>query len=198
MMNYPNISFENMEEPHMQQCFFRALHHFPELKKRRITIRKKDTGGATMNAQPFVNLDLFRRKKRQYLIGVNPIIKVDNETQIEDVPEDALTGWFAHELGHVIDYLDRSGWDLLYFGLMYWTSEHFRIGAERKADVHAIGHGCSDYILSTKKFILEHSDLSNAYKTRIEKYYLSPEELTMMVDTPDDEKAKIDEIRIWK
>jgi hypothetical protein len=196
-MTNDNIVFLRIDDTHVRRCFFRALHYFPELQEREITIVKKNTGGATMNARPRVNWNLFRKRHRQYLIGVNPVIKVNNETPIEAVPEKALTGWFAHELGHIIDYLDRGGWDLLRFGALYWISDHFRIGAERKADIHAIGHGCADYILATKKYILEHSDLSNAYKTRIEKYYMSPEELTLMRDTEDDDRAKTDEIRIW-
>jgi hypothetical protein len=39
-----------------------------------------------------------------------------------------------------------------------------------------------DYILKTKDFILNHAEISDKYKARIKKFYLSPEELMEMVE----------------
>jgi len=197
-MHFSDISFENITTEHLRRSFYVALKYFPGLHDRIIIIRKKDTGGATMTARPVVNRFLFYKRKRHFLISINPIIKVDDKTPIEAVPEKVLTGWFAHELGHIVDYLDRSGWDLIRFGIYYSLSETFRIGAERKADVYAIGHGCADYILTTKKYILEHSDISNAYKTRIEKYYMSPDELAIMLNEQAHEAVQMDDVEFWK
>jgi hypothetical protein len=36
--------------------------------------------------------------------------------------------------------------------------------------------------MAIKKYILEQSTLPNRYKERIDRYYLSPEEVAMMVD----------------
>lgn len=151
-----------------------------------------------MNARPIFNRYFFNKKNRAYLIGVSPIIKVDEHTRIEDVPEKPLVGWFVHELGHIMDYLDRSGWNLIKFGLSYIISGTFRMGAERKADVYAIGQGCSDYILATKKYILEHSNLSNRYKTRIERYYMSLDELGLLIEKEVGKKAQLDDIQFLK
>lgn len=197
-MQFSDISFKNITTEQLRRSFYIALHYFPELHERVIIIRKKDTGGATMTARPMVNRFLFNKKKRHFIISINPIIKVDEKTSVEAVPEKVLSGWFAHELGHIVDYLDRSGWDLIRFGIYYWLSETFRIGAERKADVYAIGHGCADYIMGTKKFILEHSDLSNVYKKRIEKYYMSPDELAIMLNKEADEAVQMDNVEFWK
>jgi len=185
--------FYNIESEKIKNCFFKALNYFPELQERRISVYKRSTGGATMNARPEFDFHFFSKKKRGFAIGVSSVVKVDNVTPIIEVPEDVLIGWFCHELGHLIDYLKRSGWNLLRFGLFYTTSESFRVGAERRADIFAIGHGCADYVLATKKYILEHSDLSNEYKTRIERYYLSPEELALMIQ--ENGKGRLDEVQ---
>ncbi len=185
--------FYNIENEYIKDCFCKALAFFPELQRRRITVYQRSTGGATMNARPEFDYHFFSKKNRGFAIGVNSIVKVDDVTPIEEVPEQVLIGWFAHELGHLVDYLDRSGWNLLLFGFLYFTSDAFRTGAERRADVFAIGHDCADYILATKKYILEHSNLSDVYKSRIERYYLSPEELALMIQ--EDAHGKLDEIR---
>jgi len=187
------VRFYNIESEFIKSCFFKALAFYPDLQDRRIAVYQRSTGGATMNARPEFNYHFFNKKKRGYAIGVNPVVKVDNVTPIEEVPEQVLIGWFMHELGHLMDYLDRSGWNLLRFGLLYLTSGSFRMGAERRADLFALGQGCADYILAIKKYILEHSDLSDAYKNRIERYYLSPEELALMIQ--EDADGKLDEIQ---
>jgi len=198
-MRYPNISFVNITGNYLCHCFHNALHHFPKLQECHIRIHKRDTGGATMNARPIFNWKFFDKKQREFVIGVNPVIAVDEKTPIEEVPEDVLIGWFAHELGHIIDYSNRSGWNLLRFGISYLTSHTFRMGAERKADIYAIGHGCGKFILNTKKYILEHSNLSNRYKTRIERYYMSPEELSLtLAEEEVNQQIKLDEIHFFE
>lgn len=174
----------------------RALQHFPTLQDRHIKVKMRDTGGSTMHARPRLNIHFFNRPKRQFIIGINPVIRVDEKTRIEEIPREVLVGWFAHELGHVMDYLNRSGWDLLRFGVLYKISENFRIGAERKADLFAMENGCASYIMETKKFIIEHSDLSNVYKAQIERYYISPEELTIILE--EQTNIRIDDADIFK
>lgn len=38
------------------------------------------------------------------------------------------------------------------------------------------------YILKTKDFILNNADVSEVYKKRIKRYYLSPEEIMVLVE----------------
>lgn len=66
-----------------------------------------------------------------------------------------MIGWIGHELGHVMDYQERSGLNLLVFGIKYLTSNGFIKEAERAADTFAVNHGMSDYILATKDFIFK-------------------------------------------
>src|SRR5690606_41261583 len=95
----------------------------------------------------------------------------------------------GHELGHIVDYRNKSAFGLMIFGFRYVTSENYIIDAERVADTYAVEHGMGNYILKTKNFILNHTDLSESYKNRIKRLYLSPEEIVVLVnELESDEK----------
>ena len=81
-----------------------------------------------------------------------------------------------------MDYRNRSGINLFWFGVRYLTSHNYIREAERAADTYAVNHGLGDYIIATKDFILNQSNLSENYKNRIKKLYLSQEEIVELVD----------------
>jgi hypothetical protein len=136
-----------------------------------------------MQAQPKFS-GIFRNKKnRSYFVMISESFQIENESfSISEVPSDVLIGWIGHELGHIMDYQERSGFNLIQFGIGYLTSHKFIKKAERAADTFAVGHGMGDYILATKDFILNHAHLSKVYKDRIRKLYLSPEEILLLVE----------------
>ncbi|MDA8886071.1 hypothetical protein OAD66_04860 [Bacteroidia bacterium] len=53
------------------------------------------------------------------------------------IPSDVMIGWLGHELGHVLDYKERSYWNLMWFGILYYFSKSFFIKAEITADKNA-------------------------------------------------------------
>lgn len=164
-----------------------ALSYFPQLKKVKITFKFKDEiKKSTMQAQPKWT-DVFKSKNnRQYFILISKKIKIENEVyRTADLPDDVLIGWLGHELGHIMDYKNRSSLDLLFFGIKYLFLNRSIVKAERTADYFAILQGMEKYILATKAFILENSSISERYRTRIIKYYLSPEEIMEMVEQRD-------------
>ena len=85
-------------------------------------------------------------------------------------------------MGHIMDYRDRSGFNLLIFGVRYLLSNKHIREAERAADTYAVNRGMGEYILATKDFILTHAHLSDVYKARIKRLYLSPEEIMELVE----------------
>ena len=101
----------------------------------------------------------------------------DKLQPIENLPKGVLMGWFAHELGHIVDYLERSSINLTGFGLKYITSNKFVTKAERTADVHAVAHGFADQLIATKKYILNQAGFSKEYKQRIDDLYPSTKEI---------------------
>lgn len=172
-----------------------ALSYYPQLADITIDIRfKKDIKKSTMQAQPIFK-DLFKsRSKRGYVIFISKKIKITNsEFSTKFIPSNIIIGWLGHELGHVCDYQNRSAFGLMIFGFKYLFSDRFLKEAERAADTFAIKNGMFEYILATKNFILDHADIPDTYKNRIKKYYLSPEEIMILVDEQQ-EKLEDDEV----
>jgi len=161
-----------------------ALSHYPELRETPIEFKfKKKIRKSFMQAQPKFSGLFVDKKNRSYLINISESFHIENEEfEISEIPSEVLTGWIGHELGHVMDYQERSGFNLLSFGIKYLTSSGFIKEAERAADTFAVNHGMGDYILATKDFILNHAHLSKLYKDRIKRLYLSPDEILMLVE----------------
>ena len=118
----------------------KALSFYPELKDTPIIFRfKKPNGKTIMSAQPVVKTMFGLLVQRAYYVNISRHIKLGSDSLlIEDLPEDVLIGWLGHELGHVMDYHQRSVVGMIWFGLNYWLSKPFVKGAERVADEFAV------------------------------------------------------------
>ncbi|TQO36107.1 hypothetical protein GQ41_0675 [Arenibacter algicola] len=162
----------------------KALSFYPELTKNKIEFRfRKNIKKSTMQARPTFQSLFKKRRNRTYVVLISETFKIsDKEFTTKDIPSDILIGWIGHELGHIMDYQNRSKINLISFGLKYLFSERFIVEAERAADTYAVAQGMEKYILGTKNFILNHSDIATSYKNRIKKYYLSPEEIMVLVE----------------
>jgi len=162
-----------------------ALSHYPELKDTPIEFRfKKNIKKSFMQAQPKVNSLLKSKKNRGYLVFINEKFTIEDEVfDITAVPSEVLIGWIGHELGHIMDYRERSALDLVWFGVKYLTSKNYIREAEKAADTYAVNHGLGEEIIATKNFIINHSKLSDTYKSRIQDLYLSPEEIMVLIDS---------------
>ena len=185
MKQKDNLKFSNKIVPDaIWREAYVALSHYPELKDVPIEFRfKKNIKKSFMQAQPKLGGIFKKRKNREYLIFINEKFTIDDEVfDVTNVPSEVLTGWIGHELGHVMDYLDRSGAELLWFGIKYVTSKNYIREAERAADTYAVNHGLGEQIIATKNFILNHSRLSDSYKNRIQELYLSPDEIMVLID----------------
>lgn len=171
----------------------KALSFYPNLEDVEIEIRfKKEIKKSTMQAQPQLGSLLKGKKGRRYVIFISKKVKISNsEFSTKLIPSDVIIGWLGHELGHVCDYQNRTSFGLVIFGFKYLFSEKFIKEAERNADSFAIIHGMEDYIIATKNFILDNANISDSYKNRIKRYYLSPEEIMMLID----ERDRIDEVQ---
>ncbi|ELR70507.1 hypothetical protein C900_03666 [Fulvivirga imtechensis AK7] len=174
------VEFNNKHIPRiLEKEIKKALSYFPELKYTAIDfVVKNNIKNNVMQAQPRVRTLFKNRLKRTYKIKISRnLVLNDTIKAIENVPTEIIVGWIAHELGHIMDYLDRSAFQMIGFGFRYVTSKPFLRKAERKADVYAIRHGLADEIIETKKFILYQEDLTDAYKEKIDRLYISPEEV---------------------
>ena len=168
----------------------KALAYYPELDDTNIEFRfKKNIKKSTMQARPTFGSFFKSRKNRNYVILISEKFKIaDKEFLTRHIPDAIFIGWIGHELGHIMDYQNRSKLNLIWFGLKYVFSQNHIVEAERAADSFAVAHGMEDYILKTKDFILNNADITQSYKDRIKKYYLSPEEIMELVEHRDAEK----------
>jgi hypothetical protein len=192
------ILFENMIEKNQKHIIPKAiidealiaLSHYPELKNTAIEFKfKKDIKKSIMQAQPsFLSL-LRPKEKRSYSIFISESFEIEGEKfSTKDIPKNVMIGWLGHELGHVMDYRNRSSLNLIWFGIKYYFSDTAIKEAERAADSYAVSKNMDKYILETKNFILNNTNLSEVYKARIKKYYLSPDEIMILVEKRDKEK----------
>ena len=161
----------------------KALSFYPELKDTPIDfVFDPNTSKSIMLSQPVLKSFLRGQKNRTYVVKINPLFAmVHHSMPIQNVPPDILTGWFGHELGHILDYSQRSNFEMVGFGIKYLSSDRFVMQAERNADTYAVNHGLGNYIIKTKNFILNNVDLPLVYKERVKRLYLSPQQILDLI-----------------
>ncbi|MEQ9439416.1 MAG: hypothetical protein RIG62_10220 [Cyclobacteriaceae bacterium] len=167
----------------MQDVILTALSFYPELKNTRINfIYKEEIRKSVMQAQPKISTIFRGKSHRVYNVKISRYLKLNKESlDISTLPFEVLVGWIAHELGHIMDYKDRSGLAMIGFGTKYCLFENFLKKAERRADLFALKHGLGNMIMETKNYVLNHADIPVSYKDRIKRLYMSPEEFTEML-----------------
>jgi hypothetical protein len=109
---------------------------------------------------------------------------------IQQIPDDVMIGWIGHELGHILDYESRSNAGMVSFGYRYYFSSEYVKSAEIAADTYAVNHGLGNYIISTKRFILDHAELPKAYKDKIARLYLSPDVIVEQIRKLEEKKME--------
>jgi hypothetical protein len=160
-----------------------ALAHYPELKNTNIRfVFTRKLKSSIMAARPVVQTLLGPRHQRTYEILIKPVFKLRHSIQpIHLVSDEVLIGWIGHELGHIMDYEQRTTLRVAKFGLLYWLSKRYIHKAERVADTFAVNRGMGSYILATKDYILSHAELPQKYKDKIARLYLSPDDIMELV-----------------
>jgi hypothetical protein len=175
----------------LENEILKALSFYPELKETHIDfVFKRNIKRSVMQAQPKV-LSIFG-KQRAYNINISALFRLKTSAiPIHQLPPDIIVGWIGHELGHIMDYENRNMPGMIRFGVGYLFSSNYVREAERMADTYAVNHGLGKYILATKHFILNHSNLSEKYKQKIARLYLSPDDImeqVLKLETSQNEK----------
>ncbi|MDB5014761.1 MAG: hypothetical protein JWQ25_2963 [Daejeonella sp.] len=167
----------------IEKSVLTALSHYPELANTTIAfVFKKNIKNSVMQAQPVFSTMIGDKDNRSYQINISALFKLTHSaTPIHQIPDDIMVGWIGHELGHVMDYENRSNLGMLAFGLSYYFSDQYVKNAERRADTYAVDHGLGQYIIATKRFILDHAELPQRYKDKIARLYLSPDDIVKQV-----------------
>ena len=176
----------------IEQNVLIALSHYPELRNTHIRfVFKKNINGSVMQAQPVLSSIFKSRNDREYQINISALFKLNHSAEpIHQLPANIMVGWIGHELGHIMDYENKSKFDLVGFGLSYVLSKKYRRQSELTADTYAVESGLGQYIIETKRFILDHAGLPQAYKDKIARIYLSPDEIVEQVRKLEEKKMK--------
>lgn len=167
-----------------------ALACYPELIDTRINfVFKQRIKSSVMQAQPVFRSLLTSKASRAYRINISALFRLTHTAiPIHQLPDAIMIGWIGHELGHIMDYERRSSFSMAGFGLGYLFSADYVRKAERIADNYAVQRGLGPYLIETKRFILDHAELPQAYKDKIARLYVSPEEIVEQVRILEEEK----------
>jgi len=163
--------------PEIEKNLLKALSFYPELKNTTISfIFKTNIKTSVMQAQPVFTSLLGKRKNRRYRINISRHFRlIHSQIPITQIPDDVMIGWIGHELGHILDYEGRSNVGMVSFGYQYYFYSNYVKRAEMVADSFAVERGMGNYIIATKRFILDHAEIPQAYKDKIKRLYLSPD-----------------------
>lgn len=173
--NYPSESphFSPGIHANIQQAFLDVWQEYKELHSYGFDVIQNRLSSSTMQAQPVIELsDIFGKNRRYKLDVAEKVLDSDN-LFLADLPDNVLRGWFAHELGHIVDYENHSNIGMVTYGIRYVLSDKFKREREHEADSIAIRHGFRKDVIAAKKYILENDFISPDYQNQIKKFYMS-------------------------
>jgi len=188
------IHFENVESEKIKNSFKKVMLRYHELHDCEITLVQGPLSSSTMQAQPIIKLAHIFGQTNKYRVRLALLVRDSKNIKVADLPADVLTGWFAHELGHLVDYRPYNNFQMLIYGFRYLVSGNFKVKVEHAADYIAISHGFRDEIIATKRFILENDLVGDDYKEAIRRYYMPIEdvEIWQHEDVPGSPDTEID------
>ena len=164
----------------LKLAFFVALNRYPELHRKRITLKHKAIN-STMQAQPSPDFFFQRKSKRAYRIFVNnnPDLTGMN---YEELSFNGLVGWIGHEFAHLIDYNAMSNRELVGFIVGYVFDQRTMRKTERNADKETIKRGLGIQLLDGVAFFEKNNKVSKKYRKRKQKNYLSEAEIIVDIE----------------
>ncbi|WP_245786790.1 hypothetical protein [Algoriphagus aquimarinus] len=157
----------------IRKAFLEVWQQYKSLHKYGFEVVQKQLSASTMQAQPVIDLQHVFGRKRGYRLSLSEKVLDSGDLIVGDLPEEVLKGWFAHELGHMVDYENHSNAGMILYGIRYSLFDQYKREREHEADSIAIRHGFRAEIIVAKKYLLENDFISPAYQSQISKYYMS-------------------------
>lgn len=160
-----------------------ALSAFPKLHdlKIKFAFSSINSVDATMLAQPEFTSTLFNIKTKEFIIYINNNQGVSKGLNYTELSKDIQVGWIAHELGHILDYKERDKLSMIGLGVNYYLVPKFKQKIEHAADKIAINHGLGRELLAGVEYLLNHPNISDRYKKKFKKYYLSVDDIKQYI-----------------
>ena len=157
----------------------KTLEHYPELKDVSIDfVFFNGMHNSFMQAKPKPLSLLSGHKNRVYMVQMMSSMMIeDSIIPIHELPEDALIGWFGHEIGHIVDYESMNVGDIIIFSLKYLFSKQFVMLTEERVDRIAIKHGLGENNIAWKNYVKSQESLPEAYRNKVGKMYIPESEI---------------------
>lgn len=168
-----SLSFSVGMNGNIRNAFLEVWQEYNSLHGYGFDVIQSELTSSTMQAQPVIDLSELFGSSRRYRLELAEKVMDSGDLYLADLPEDVLRGWFAHELGHIVDYENHTNFGMVTYGIRYVLSDKFKREREHDADSIAIRHGFRNDVIAAKKYILENDFISPAYQDQIKKYYMS-------------------------
>jgi len=166
-------TFSPTIKSNIRTAFLDVWQQYKSLHRYGFDVIQSNLSSSTMQAQPVIDLSDIFGKNRSYKLDVAEKVLDSGDLNVADLPDEVLRGWFAHELGHIVDYENHSNAGMIAYGLRYYFSNEYKREREHEADSIAIRLGFRKEIIVAKKYLLENDFISPAYQSQIKKYYMS-------------------------
>ncbi len=159
--------------------FYAALSAYPELKNISVQFRERNIK-TTMQCRPKTFSVLRKPGKRKFLMVFNRNRGKSRGVPIEKLSFNARVGLFAHEIAHIVDYLQMSSGQTIGLGFRY-LSKKGKIALEHKIDRIVIWKGFGAQILEYAREVLQNDSITEDYRQRRMHIYLEPSEIKQLI-----------------
>lgn len=169
-----NIQVE-VKNDTIRTAFYKALSYYPELWDKKIRLKYGRTN-TSMNAKPRILSLLFRKKdNRSYKITIGNREGHKPAMLVSTASFNALVGVLGHEIAHILDYTDMSGWKVVDVGVKYVFSKKYRRQMEYYTDSLAMSKGLQWQVYDYSYHVVYDADIDDDYRQYKLAIYMSPE-----------------------
>ena len=162
---------------------------FPELKTKKVEVKTFQSESDYFRAR-FSYAKYLTFQKMRYIVLVNPKVFDKNS------PTNGIRAILAHELAHVLYFVERNRFELL--GLASLSSKSFTQKFEHRADLEAISRGYGEGLKEYRAWLYQNIPPKNFAEKK--RNYFSPEEIEKVMILFKQKPEKISEWRKnnWK
>lgn len=166
----------------LTKIFPGVLLNYPEIKNVSVDLVFTKNKRHMMWARP--RIGSFFAKKMKYIVFVSSDTMYSGF--IDTLSTDAILGWYAHELGHVVDDEHRGRFGTIWMGIQYLFFSKGRTRIEYRADKIAIEHGYGCELLASVNISRKH--LPAWKRKQVERFYLKRAQLEELIKVCEQRK----------
>jgi len=159
----------------LEKMFLGVLLNYPEIKSGSVELVPTKKKRHMMWARPTIGSLFWGKMKCKVFVSTDTMYS----GFIDTLSTEAVLGWYAHELGHVVDYERRGKGGSFWMGIQYLFFPKGRARLEYRADRIAIEHGYGCELLVSVNTSKKH--LPSWKRKQIERFYLKKAQLEELV-----------------